>query len=263
MVQVSPCARFAMLAHQVVNVVSRACSFTSKEHNPRNDIKNSSGSARDSTTELDRGACADENDGEHDGGPGSDDEDVLTSLGASYRAWRVYHREKKAHDYTKSRLVESIRREATLAKQMARFDGSVEQIERAFMRQEDLEATVIILVEKYDTVVTRQATENDNELDLESQCPLRIHRLHEADALHWKTQCEQLLSELASINLEKNRLIEELRKAKKTAVLIMNRQYVHLETGMSSAPQLLPRAARRQKNDIKKRSYSDIAIVQD
>ncbi|CAI5703431.1 unnamed protein product [Peronospora effusa] len=104
------------------------------------------------------------------------------------------------------------------------------------MRQEDLEATVIILEEKYDAVVTRQATENDNELDLEK---------------------------LASINLEKNRLIEELRKAKKTAVLIMNRQYVHLETGMSSAPQLLPRAARRQKNDIKKRSYSDIAIVQD
>ncbi|CAI5703432.1 unnamed protein product [Peronospora effusa] len=236
MVQVSPCARFAMLAHQVVNVVSRACSCTPKEHSPRDDIKNSSGSARDSTTELDRGACADENDGEHDGGPGSDDEDVLTSLGASYRAWRVYHREKKAHDYTKSRLVESIRREATLAKQMARFDGSVEQIERAFMRQEDLEATVIILEEKYDAVVTRQATENDNELDLEK---------------------------LASINLEKNRLIEELRKAKKTAVLIMNRQYVHLETGMSSAPQLLPRAARRQKNDIKKRSYSDIAIVQD
>ncbi|CAI5714605.1 unnamed protein product [Peronospora destructor] len=241
MVQVSPCARFAMLAHQVVNVVSRACYFTPKTHNPRDDIKNSRGSARDNTTEFDWGACAEEDDGEHDGGPGSDDEDVLTSLGASYRAWRVYHREKKAHDYTKSRLVESIRRETTLAKQMARLGGSVDRIERTLMRQEDLEATVVILEKKYDAVVTRQAADNDVELDLKR---------------------EQLLSELASINLEKNRLTEELRKAKKTAVLIMNRQYVQLETP-SSVPQLLPRAARRQKYEIKKRSYSDIAIIRD
>ncbi|CAH0482910.1 unnamed protein product [Peronospora belbahrii] len=262
MMRASVRARFVMLTHQVVNVVSRACCCMSNKHHPRDDVKVVRGSPRDSTTELDWRVCAAADDSENDGGPGSDDDDVLTSLGASYRAWRVYHREKRAHEYTKNRLVESIRREATLAKQVACLRGSMEQTECTLMRLEDLEAMAIILEEKYKAVATRQGTEKDDEFELEFQCPLHTHRLHEAeaDALRWKTQCQQLLPKLASINLEKNGLTEELRKAKKAAVLIMNRQYSQLET-LSGVPHILSRTARRQKNDLKKRSYSDIEIV--
>lgn len=266
MVQVSVCARSVMLVHQVVKAVSRACCFMPIKHNPRDDIKVSRGPARDSATELGWGVYTAEDDDEDDNGPGSGDEDVLTSLGASYRAWRVYHREKRAHDYTKSRLVEAIRREATLVKQMARVGGSVEGIERTIMRLEDLEASVIILEEKYDAAVTEQVTREDLVLELEalqSQCQLHTARLHEAEvaALRWKTQCQQALPELASSNLEKERLIGELRKVKKTAVLMMNRQYVQLEMMNSSAPHLLPRSARHHQIEIKKRSHSNIEIA--
>uniref|UniRef100_A0AAV1T329 Uncharacterized protein n=1 Tax=Peronospora matthiolae TaxID=2874970 RepID=A0AAV1T329_9STRA len=261
MVQESTCTCFGLLAHQVVTAVSRACSFVSdKKHNPRDDLKLSRGSTRDSTTELDQRSCG----AEDNNGPGSDDEDVLTSLGTSIRAWRVYHREKRAHDYTKTRLVDSIRREAALANQMTRVGGSVEGIERILMRLEDLGAAVVNAKGcLLGAAVTRQAADKDVECTLDDPCQVDPDRIQEAEAaaLHWKTQCQQLLPKLAASNLEKDRLTGELRMAKKTAVLMMNRQYGQLEALNGTHHQSLPRIPRRRRNDVKKRSYSDIVMT--
>ncbi|CAI5736134.1 unnamed protein product [Hyaloperonospora brassicae] len=260
MVQESTCAHFRLLVHQAVHVASRACSFVSKKHNPRDDFKHSGEPPRDSTTTLNGSACvADEN-----GSPaGSDDEDVLTSLGASYRAWQVYHREKRAHDYTKTRLVDSIKRENELTKQMARVGGSVEGIERTLMGLEDLETAVATSNELLlGAGVTRKAADKDAECTLESPCQMHLDRVHEAESavLHWKTQYEKVLPELAACHLERDRLVGELRMAKKTAVLMMNRQIGQLEALNSTHHQSLPRIPRHRRIDVKKRSYSDVVI---
>ena len=103
---------------------------------------------------------------------------------------------------------------------------------------------MIILDEKHDAVATRQATDKHGMFELKRQRPLHIHRLREAEAdvLRWKTECQQLLQKLASARSDNIRLMEELRKAKKTAVLIMNRQYSQVEM-LNGAPQLLSRTA--------------------
>ncbi|KAG6576526.1 uncharacterized protein IUM83_08966 [Phytophthora cinnamomi] len=196
---------------------------------------------------------------DEDGKPGSDDEDVLTSLGASYRAWRAYSREKRAHEYTKTRLVELIKREATLSKQLKRVGGSVEGIEQVLMKMEDLESAVVVLEERCDVAVTGQAAREDIALELEAvqrQCQLHTDRLHEVEAAasRWKSQYQLALPELAGSNLEKERLAGELRKVKKTAVLLLNRQYVQLET-MRKPPQL-SRITRHHGDEAKTRSYS-------
>ncbi|KAI9989845.1 hypothetical protein PInf_020132 [Phytophthora infestans] len=253
------CSSSALVARKVVSAVSAVCCFASKKHHERDKLKTLRGSrlARDSATELRWCVAAAEE--EDDYGPGSDDEDVLTSLGASYRAWRVYHREKRAHDYTKSRLVDAIRREAGLVKLLARVGDTAEGIERTLMRLEDLEATVVSLEEKYNAAVDGQVLSEDLALELEalqSQCQMHSDRLHEANAAtsRWKSQYQEARSELASSSLEKERLEGELRKVKKAAVLAMNRQYVQLDA--NGASQSLLRADRHHDNENKKRSFS-------
>ncbi|KAL3671342.1 hypothetical protein V7S43_003270 [Phytophthora oleae] len=206
----------ALMAQEVGKALSTVCCFTSRKTSPRDELKCIRGTK--SQHPFRWGVSTIETDAEDDDGPGSGDEDVLTSLGASYRAWRVYHREKRAHDYTKSRLVDAIRGEAWLVKQVARVGGAVEGIECTLMKHEDLQA---------------QYQENS-------------YRLHEAEAaaLHWKSQCQEVLPELAASNLEKQRLAEELRKVKKLALLAKSRQY------------LPPR-----HHESKKRAYSDINFV--
>ncbi|OWZ24529.1 hypothetical protein PHMEG_000419 [Phytophthora megakarya] len=226
-----PCS---VLVQKVANAISIACCL-SKKPNPRDEIKILRGStaAQDRPRELRWGIQAAEGD-EDDGGPGSGDDDVLTSLGASYRAWRVYHREKRAHDYTKSRLVDVIRREAALEKQLVRIGGSVESSECTLMKLEDLEAGMAILEGKYNAAVTEQVAREEIAFEFEAfrtQFQNHIERLHtaEADALHWKAQYQAVLPKLARINMEKQSLLEELRMAKKACVLKMNRQYAQLE----------------------------------
>ncbi|KAG3009991.1 hypothetical protein JG687_00001860 [Phytophthora cactorum] len=257
---VDACSRSALVARQVVNALSTVCCFASRKHRERDKLKTLRGtrSARDSATELHWGVSAAED--EDDNGPGSGDEDVLTSLGASYRAWRVYHREKRAHDYTKSRLVAAIRREAGLVKLLARIGGTAEDVECTLMRLEDLEATVVALEEKYDGQVTREDLALELEA-LQAQCQVHSDRLYEANAaaLHWKSQYQDVLSQLVASNLEKERLDGELRKVKKAAVLAMNRQYVQLDT--NGASQLLLRTTRHYENESKKRSYSSDEIL--
>ncbi|KAG7385648.1 hypothetical protein PHYPSEUDO_001210 [Phytophthora pseudosyringae] len=265
--RVSVGARSALVARQVANALSVVCCFTSRKHNQRDELKavRESRRARDSATEFRWGGSPAEEEDEDNSGPGSDDEDVLTSLGASYRAWRVYHREKRAHDYTKSRLVEAIRREATLVKQLARVGGTAEGIERTLMGLEDLEATVVSLGGKYDAAVSGQVAREDLAQELEAlQTQYQAHsdRLHEAEAaaLYWKSQCQEVLPELTSSNLERLRLAGELRKVKKVAVLVMKRQYVQLDATNGAAEGLL-RVARQHNKQSMKRSYSDNKIA--
>ncbi|ETP22705.1 hypothetical protein F441_04034 [Phytophthora nicotianae CJ01A1] len=247
----------------VANTLSTVCCFASKKHRERDKLKTLRGSrsTRDSAAELRWGVSTAED--EDDDGPGSDDEDVLTSLGASYRAWRVYHREKRAHDYTKSRLVVAIRREAGLVKLLARTGETAEGIEYTLMRLEDLEATMMRLEEKYNAAVDEQVLCEDLALErenLQAQRQLHSDRLHKANAaiLHWKSQYEEVLSQLTSSNLEKERLGGELRKVKKAAVLAMNRQFVQLDANVVS--QSLLRTARHHEKESKKRSFSSDEI---
>ncbi|KAE9041556.1 hypothetical protein PR003_g2789 [Phytophthora rubi] len=258
--QVSACARSVQLA---------LCCFTTSKRSSRDDFKISRGAAaRGKAMDFEWGtsasslspAAGDDDDGE----PGSGDEDVLTSLGASYRAWRAYSREKRAHEYTKTRLVELIKRESALTKQLARLGGTVEGIECALMKLEDLKSAQVVLEGRYDAAVTGQAAREDLALELETvqrQCQLHTDRLHEAEAAasRWKSQYQQALPELACSNLEKERLTGELRKVKKTAVLLLNRQYVQLET-MSKASQI-PRSTGHLKVETKARSFSNVEII--
>lgn len=185
-----------VMAQQVASTI---CCFASWKTNPRDEFKCTRGSMSNNERPFHWGVCTADSDAEDDGGPGSGDEDVLTSLGASYRAWRVYHREKRAHDYTKSRLVDAIRREAWLVKQLARVGGTTEGIECTLMIQEDLQA---------------QYQKSSDRL-----------RQAEASASYWKSQCQAVLPELAASNLEKQQLAEELRIAKKVAVLAKSRRH--------------------------------------
>lgn len=224
--------------------------FASKKHSERDELKTNRGSrsARDSATNF-REAVEEDGDGELESG----DEDVLTSLGASYRAWRVYHREKRAHDYTKSRLVATFKREAELLKLLARMGGSVESVEQTLMRLEDLEAAVMILKEKAEVQVIGSAMRKDLSLELEvlnAQCQAYKERLHEANAtlLNYRSQNHEAHLKLASSKLEKGRLTGELRMVKKAAVLAMNRQFYQFD-------------AQSHANGNKKRSHSSIGIV--
>ncbi|KAG2813339.1 hypothetical protein PC111_g14435 [Phytophthora cactorum] len=133
-------------------------------------------------------------------------------------------------------------------------------VECTLMRLEDLEATVVALEEKYDGQVTREDLALELEA-LQAQCQVHSDRLYEANAaaLHWKSQYQDVLSQLVASNLEKERLDGELRKVKKAAVLAMNRQYVQLDT--NGASQLLLRTTRHYENESKKRSYSSDEIL--
>lgn len=261
--QANACARSVQLAHQVANALSEVCCFTAKKkkRSPRDEFKVSRGAPRRGDLEwgaFSSSAAAEDDD---DGEPGSGDEDVLTSLGASYRAWRAYSREKRAHDYTKSRLVDFIKRETALTKQLARVGGSAEGIERALMKLEDLESAVVVLEERYDAAVTGQAAREDLALELEAvqrQCQVHTDRLHEAEAAasRWKSQYQLALPELACSNLEKEQLAGELRKVKKTAVLLLNRQYVQLKT-MRKAPH----STRFHEDETKARSFNNVDVI--
>ncbi|KAL4144784.1 hypothetical protein PRNP1_013910 [Phytophthora ramorum] len=273
MAQVGVCARLVLVARKVVDALSTACCFSSKT---RDEIKVRRGSTRDSVVKLGwdvfAGDCGDED----DGGPGSGDEDVLTSLGASYRAWRAYHREKRAHGYTKSRLVDVFRREAALAKQLTRVGGSVEGIECLLMKLEDLESTVAASEEKLGGRQDSSDEDSRNERNeqvfqderslrdrmeqelgvLQQRCAVYASKLNEAegDVLRWTTQYQQLLPELAASNREKQQLAGELRNVKKTAVLMANRQYVLLGAN-ARALEALPRT-----DDDDKRAYNEVNV---
>jgi hypothetical protein len=283
---VSLCARSASLARHAVNALSAACCFTSAKHNPRDDFKTFRGSrpTRDSATELGWGVSAAAGGADDDDDAGSGDEDVLTSLGASYRAWRAYHREKRAHDYTKSRLADWIWREAAAVKQLARVGGNAQGVERTLMRLEDLEAAVVALETKYNTTLVARVRESsqasnpdsteggehepraretlERELEsLQQQNQENADHLGDVDAatLHWKTERQRLLSELAACQREKKQLVGELRNVKKTAALMANRQYVQL-CSKKETPQSVTRSQQSQGKS-KRRSYSDIAEV--
>ncbi|GMF21026.1 unnamed protein product [Phytophthora fragariaefolia] len=257
--QVGTCARSIELARQAVSALSEACCFTKKKHNSRDDFKVFRGATPQRTkAEFEWGVSPRAQD-DKESEPGSGDEDVLASLGASYRAWRAYNREKRAHEYTKTRLVELIKHETALSKQLVRVGGSMEGIERVLMKVEDMESAVATLDDKYDVAVSGQAAREDLALELEAlqrRCQLHTERLHEAEAAasRWKSQCQQALPDLASSNLERERLTEELGKMKKTAVLLMNRQYFHLKT-LGRASQL-SRSIHHENEDAKMRSHS-------
>ncbi|GMF09799.1 unnamed protein product [Phytophthora lilii] len=215
---------------------------------------------RDSARDLEWGSSPRAQDDDDD--PGSGDEDVLTSLGASYRAWRAYNREKRAHEYTKSKFVEIIRRESALAKQLAPVGGSAQGIERTLMKQEDLESAMVTMKRKYGVAVAKLVVcdELAHLLDaLRAKYQEQSDRLREAEAaeVHWKAQYQQVLSELVSSNQEMELLSGELRKVKKTAVLVMGRQYAQYDA-VNGALSSFPHLSRCHPSEGKKRSYSNV-----
>ncbi|EGZ15585.1 hypothetical protein PHYSODRAFT_508177 [Phytophthora sojae] len=129
------------------------------------------------------------------------------------------------------------------------------------MKLEDLESAVVVLEERYDAAVTGQAAREDLALELEAvqrQCQVHTDRLHEAEAAasRWKSQYQLALPELACSNLEKEQLAGELRKVKKTAVLLLNRQYVQLKT-MRKAPH----STRFHEDETKARSFNNVDVI--
>ncbi|KAL7680788.1 hypothetical protein Plhal304r1_c062g0149121 [Plasmopara halstedii] len=175
------CSRSASMARQVVSVVR--C-FAKRKHNQRDELKTSTGSrlARASAASF-RMSMDDANVGDDE--PESGDEDILISLPTSCRAWRVYHREKRAHDYTKRRLVATFQRETKLLKLVASIDGRVEVVERTAMEMADLEAAMMRFEMKLDTQVQELVMQNDLILKLEAskaQCQFYKERLYETNA---------------------------------------------------------------------------------
>ncbi|TDH68150.1 uncharacterized protein CCR75_009569 [Bremia lactucae] len=239
---VDVCSRSAVVAWHVISIV---CCFASKQHRQRDELKTSIGSrlVRDNAREL-RNAVNIGDKGDEELGSG--DEDILTSLNASNRACRLYHREKRAHAYTRSRLVATLRSEADLTKRISQVSGNFQDHERGRMKVEDLEATVRRLEEKVDSVSSSQTT---GELDI----VLKAFRSKsqtdndEANAtvLYWKVQHHTFQEALASSNSEKVRLTRELQKVKKAAVLAMNRTLTRDANNRASM----------------KRSYSSTGIV--
>lgn len=240
---VDVCSRSAVAAWHMVSIV---CCFASKQHRQRDELKTSIGSrlTRDSAREL-RDAVNTGNKGNDESESG--DDNVLTSLSASYRAWRGIHREKCAHAYTRSRLVATLRSEADLKKLISLMGGSAQNSERSRMKLEDLEATVRRLEEKVDSVNSQVTGEVDYVLNVEAlRSTSQVHHDEvNATVLYWKAQHHQLQEELAFSNIENLRLARELQKVKKAAVLAVSRSLIRDTNNCAS----------------KQRSYTNTGLV--
>ncbi|KAG7401450.1 hypothetical protein PHYBOEH_000995 [Phytophthora boehmeriae] len=240
---------------------------------------------------MSRGFAGDESMGHHilakdddDDDPGSGDDDVLGSFTAIDRARRALYREKRAHDYTKRRLVEIVKRENMLKKRLAPVGGTVEGIENVLMRLEDSQAIIVAMKERYDVEATEQARKLDENLnrgivsrneeslrlelpkceylqlefkELQKQSQTQDSRLREAEAvvLSLKIEYQQVLSELLRASQEKKALVKRLRKARKSAILMATRKCTYPD-----APQSLPHIHQHDEHDSKKRSLSDVNI---
>lgn len=210
------CARSARLARRVLSTLSRASCFTTPETRSREAFKHSGGAINTPDSEDDLG---------------SGDDDVLSSLDAMTRAWQALERENKAHDHTKRRLVEVVKRDSVLGRRLSPF-GGVEGIERLLMMREDAQASFAALQDQLDSrdeaykaafrkeIATRETLQCEFHA-LRQHCQTQEYRLDQAraDTLALKRQYQRSLSELLAVTREKERLMKEIRALQATTTL--------------------------------------------